>query len=66
LHTFLVVLNNKEKSFQIILPSNDIIALRLFVFVSALSDKMLQQQSKVVLRSYIALLSAAYAEGGRQ
>ena len=56
---------SKEKSFQIILPSDFIIALR-FVFISAQSDKT-QLQSKLVLTwSYIALLSTASAKGARQ
>ena len=56
------ILENKGKKFQIILPSDVIIALRLFVFDSA--------RSKVITRSRkkrnSALCLTASAKGGRQ
>ena len=52
--------DNKEKSFQIILPFGD--ALR-FVLVSAESDKMQTGHHK---KSYSTLLLTASAKGGRQ
>ena len=66
MNTLIVPLLNKENSFQIILPSDVIIALR-FVFVSARSDKMQQQSGlKNQEELHSAHLSTDSAKGGRQ